>query len=95
MGGSASDLYAQAIKASMTENGLTDADATAYLANNPYNSGNWKQSIGYESYVAMWNNPFACWNFVRRLDYPVLIAACIAGRRFGLQDALFRSRISC
>lgn len=74
MGGSASDLYAQAIKASMTENGLTDADATTYLASNPYNSGNWKQSIGYESYVAMWNNPFACWNFVRRLDYPVLIA---------------------
>ena len=74
MGGTASDLYAQAIKASMIENGLTEADATAYLANNPFNAANWRQSIGYESYIAMWNNPFACWNFVRRLDYPVLIA---------------------
>jgi hypothetical protein len=73
-GGTAAGLYADAVTASMTENGISAADAAAYLLANPYNAANWKQSIGYEGWVAMWNNPFAAWNFVRRLDNPVLTA---------------------
>ncbi len=72
-GGTAQNLYNSAVQSSMTENGVASADATAYIAANPYNAASWKQSIGYQSYVALWNNPFAAWNFVRRLDYPVLI----------------------
>ncbi|QBA20811.1 SusD/RagB family nutrient-binding outer membrane lipoprotein [Chryseobacterium indologenes] len=73
-GGTAAGLYAAAVTASMTENGISATDAAAYLLANPYNAANWKQSIGYEGWVAMWNNPFAAWNFVRRLDNPTLTA---------------------
>ncbi|PWW30803.1 MULTISPECIES: SusD/RagB family nutrient-binding outer membrane lipoprotein [unclassified Chryseobacterium] len=73
-GGTAAGLYAAAVTASMTENGISATDAAAYILANPYNAANWKQSIGYEGWVAMWNNPFAAWNFVRRLDSPVLTA---------------------
>ncbi|WP_370901377.1 SusD/RagB family nutrient-binding outer membrane lipoprotein [Chryseobacterium gossypii] len=73
-GGTAASLYEAAVKASMAENGVSEADANAYISANPYNAANWKQSIGYEGWVAMWNNPFAAWNFTRRLDYPILTA---------------------
>lgn len=73
-GGTAAGLYADAITASMLENGISATDAATYITANPYNSGNWKQSIGYEGWIAMWNNPFAAWNFTRRLDNPVLTA---------------------
>ncbi|WP_419487946.1 SusD/RagB family nutrient-binding outer membrane lipoprotein [Chryseobacterium bernardetii] len=73
-GGTAAGLYAAAVTASMTENGISATDAAAYILANPYNAANWKQSIGYEGWVAMWNNPFAAWNFVRRLDSPTLTA---------------------
>lgn len=71
-GDTAANLYAKAVQNSMTENGVAAADATAYIAAHPYNAANWKQSIGYESYIAFWNNPFAAWTFNRRLDYPVM-----------------------
>ncbi len=71
-GGTAASLFNAAVTASMLENGLTATDANTYLTANPYNAANWKQSIGYEGWVAMWNSPFAAWNFTRRLDYPVL-----------------------
>ncbi|MCS3530511.1 SusD/RagB family nutrient-binding outer membrane lipoprotein [Chryseobacterium sp. JUb7] len=73
-GGTAASLYADAITASMLENGVTATDAATYIAANPYNAANWKQSIGYEGWIAMWNNPFAAWNFTRRLDNPILTA---------------------
>ncbi|WP_288438715.1 SusD/RagB family nutrient-binding outer membrane lipoprotein [uncultured Chryseobacterium sp.] len=71
-GGDAATLFASALQASMAENGVSSADALAYIAAHPLDAANWKQSIGYESWIAMWNNPFSAWNFVRRLDYPVL-----------------------
>jgi hypothetical protein len=74
VGGTAAGLYADAVTASMAENGITGMAVTDYLSANPYNAANWKQSIGYEGWVAMWNSPFAAWNFTRRLDNPVLIA---------------------
>lgn len=73
-GGTPASLYADAVTASMLENGISATDAATYIAANPYNAGNWKQSIGYEGWIAMWNNPFAAWNFTRRLDNPVLTA---------------------
>lgn len=73
-GGTPASLYADAVTASMLENGITATAAATYIAANPYDAANWKQSIGYEGWVAMWNNPFAAWNFTRRLDYPVLAA---------------------
>ncbi|SEH27753.1 SusD/RagB family nutrient-binding outer membrane lipoprotein [Chryseobacterium culicis] len=72
-GGTAADLYTAAVTASMNENGVTSADTGAYLLANPYNASNWKQSIGVQAWIAMFNKGLACWNFTRRLDYPILV----------------------
>ena len=71
-------LFNEAVTASFLQWGKTSSDATAYLAANPYNSSNWKQSIGTEAWIAMYNQPMQGWNFYRRLDYPVLAVAANA-----------------
>jgi hypothetical protein len=68
VGGTAATFYAQAISASMAENEVSAADTATYLAANPYNAANWKQSIGEEAWIALFNRGFAAWNFTRRLD---------------------------
>ncbi len=73
VGGTAATLYAQAITASMIEYGFSPSVATTFIAANPYNAANWKQSIGAQAWVAMFNKGFQAWNFVRRLDYPVFV----------------------
>jgi len=72
-GGAAATLYNTAVTASMNENGVSSASTTTYLAANPYNASNWKQSIGVQAWIAMFNKGFASWNFSRRLDYPTLV----------------------
>jgi len=74
IGGSPAVNYANAITASFTEWGLTSGDATTYIAAHPYNAANWKQSVGEQAWVAMYNQPLTSWNFWRRLDYPALLA---------------------
>ncbi|AZA80715.1 SusD/RagB family nutrient-binding outer membrane lipoprotein [Chryseobacterium lactis] len=72
-GGTAVDLYTAAVTESMRENGVSAANTTTYLAANPINIANWKQSIGTQAWIAMFNKGFASWNFTRRLDYPILV----------------------
>lgn len=72
-GGTAADLYATAVTESMRENGVSAANTAAYLLTNPYNAVNWKQSIGVQAWLAMFNKGFASWNFTRRLDNPTLV----------------------
>lgn len=76
--GSAATNYESAVTASFVEWGLTPTDATAYLTLHPYDSTNWKKSIGEQAWVSMYNQPLTSWNFWRRLDYPQLIAAANA-----------------
>lgn len=64
--------YEEAVLASMELNGVDEGDAQDYVANNPYDASNWKKSIGAEAYTALFDRAFASWNFIRRLDYPVL-----------------------
>ncbi|SDD87712.1 SusD/RagB family nutrient-binding outer membrane lipoprotein [Riemerella columbipharyngis] len=71
VGGTAQSFYDKAVKASMDYWGVSDADATAYLAVNPYDAANWKKSLGEQSWFAMYNRGFTAWTFNRRLDYPV------------------------
>ncbi|AZA80713.1 SusD/RagB family nutrient-binding outer membrane lipoprotein [Chryseobacterium lactis] len=73
VGGTAVDLYTAAVTESMRENGVSAANTATYLASNPYNVTNWKQSIGVQAWIAMFNKGFASWNFTRRLDYPILV----------------------
>ncbi|MET3537242.1 SusD/RagB family nutrient-binding outer membrane lipoprotein [Chryseobacterium limigenitum] len=72
-GDTAANLYNLAVTASMNENGVDPISTTTYLAAHPYNASNWKQSIGVQAWIAMFNRGFACWNFTRRLDAPTLV----------------------
>lgn len=71
-GDTAENLYNAAIRESMTSAGVGSSEITSYLAANPYNSSNWKKSIGEEVYIALFDRAYAAWNFTRRLDFPVL-----------------------
>lgn len=73
VGDTAANLYNAAVTISMNENGVSTANTVTYLAANPYNPSNWKQSIGVQAWLAMFNRGFASWNFTRRLDYPILV----------------------
>lgn len=78
VGGSAATWYESAVRQSMTDSGVSTADAEIYLAAHPYNAANWKKSIGEEAWVALHNRGFEAWYFFRRLDYPVLKAPKVA-----------------
>ena len=71
VGGTAVYWYNAALQSSMDYWHVSAADASAYIAANPYNAANWKKSIGQQAWVAMYNRGFEAWNFSRRLDSPV------------------------
>ena len=74
--GVAATHYNNAITASMNIWGVTTAEATAYLANNPYDGSStaaWKKSIGEQAWIALYNRGFEAWDSWRRLDFPVLV----------------------
>lgn len=77
IGGSAAPLYNIAVTSSFRDWGL-ESEATNYLIDNPYDSTNWKKSIGEQAWVAMYNQAVTSWNFYRRLDYPQLTAPSTA-----------------
>jgi len=71
--GDAAAAYADGITASMNYWGITDEAAIAdYIANNPYDAGNWKASIGLQKWFAFYMNGPQAWAEQRRLDQPVL-----------------------
>jgi hypothetical protein len=69
--------YNAAITASILNWGGTPTQVTAYLAqtNVAYTtaSGTWKEKIGTQSWVALYNNGFEGWTSWRRLDFPILV----------------------
>ena len=73
--------YVAGINASMdywnqfVDGGIAAGDVTAYIAGAGVVSGaNYKQLIGMESWVALYNRGFEAWTKYRRLDFPVLVA---------------------
>ena len=74
--GTAAEHYNNAIRASILFWGGTDAQASAYLAQPAvaYTTapGNYKQKIGTQKWIALYNRPVDAWTEIRRLDYPVL-----------------------
>lgn len=74
--GTAADHYSNAIRASFTYWGAANVDT--YLANPAVAyataAGNFKQKIGTQKWIALYNRPFEGWTEIRRLDYPVLPA---------------------
>lgn len=76
VGGTPESFYNAGVTASILEWGGTAAAAATYLAapNVAYSSapGTYKQKIGYQLWVALYNQPVASWTQWRRLDYPQL-----------------------
>lgn len=74
--GTAAGHYNNAIRASIIYWGGTSGDADEYLANQGVAyataTGNWKQKIGTQKWVALYNRGFEGWTEMRRLDYPVV-----------------------
>lgn len=76
--GSAATHYNNAITASIKAWGGTDADAATYLARPDVAyataTGDWRQKIGFQKWIAMYSRPYEGWTELRRLDYPKLSA---------------------
>ena len=70
--GNAEDFYNAGVKASILNWGGTEDEATAYLATVPYNSGDWKNSIGTQAWLAYYTRGFLGYTTWRRLDAPQL-----------------------
>jgi hypothetical protein len=74
--GTAAEHYNNAIKASILYWGGSEASANTYLLKPEVAyataTGAWKQKIGFQKWIAMYNRPFDGWTELRRLDFPVL-----------------------
>jgi hypothetical protein len=61
---------------SMTDWGVAAADITTYLARTDVAyataTGTWKQKLGEQSWIALYNRGFEAWTSYRRLDFPNL-----------------------
>jgi hypothetical protein len=78
VGGTAESHYNAAITASMQSWGVASADITTYLARTDVAyttaTGTYKQKIGEQAWLALYNRGFEAWTSYRRLDFPVLTA---------------------
>jgi hypothetical protein len=76
VGGTAKEHYDKAITASIRYWGGSAAEATTYLAQPGVNyltaPGGYKQKIGEQKWLALYNRGWDAWIEWRRLDYPVL-----------------------
>ncbi|MDB5020333.1 MAG: hypothetical protein JWQ28_1460, partial [Pedobacter sp.] len=79
VGGTAPVFYANAIRASILDWGGTDAEAAAYLLQPSVAyvtaPGDYRQKIGTQKWIALYNRGIDAWVEQRRLDYPVLAPA--------------------
>lgn len=74
-GGTAAEHYKKAIERSFEEWGSTATAADKYINDNPsvqYDANKWKERIGMQAWIALYNRGFAGWLSWRRLDIPVL-----------------------
>lgn len=74
VGGTAEEHYNNAVSASIMYWGGTQEEADAYLAQADvaYDSANWKERIGTQKWIALYNQGVEAWAEWRRLDFPIL-----------------------
>lgn len=86
VGETAESHYNKAIQASIEYWGGSPAEAAAYLANPEiaYSTapGNWKQKIGMQKWLALYNRGYDAWIDSRRFDYPQFVAPADAASDF-------------
>ncbi len=72
--GTAAEHYNNAIKASIEWWNGTAAEADAYLAKPAVAyataAGDWKQKVGFQKWIGLYNEPIQGWEEMRRLDVP-------------------------
>ena len=79
--GTAVAHYANGIQASLDYWGTTSSDVTAYVANataaysNPLNTKSFREKIGVQKAIALYNRGYDAWTEWRRLDFPKLSPA--------------------
>lgn len=69
VGDDAATFYANGVRASMKFWGVDDANATTFLSENPYDAANWKNIIGTQKWVALYNQGLQGWFERTRLDF--------------------------
>lgn len=67
--GTADSFYNAAIKENMKFWNVPDAAATAYINSVPYNSANWKNSLGTQKWIAMYMQGLQAWFERVRLNF--------------------------
>lgn len=74
VGGSADEFYKNGVEASILEWGGTQADADTYYAQPSVAyataTGDWKEKIGNQAWIAFYNRAWDAWVDSRRLGYP-------------------------
>lgn len=82
VGGTAEEYYNKGITANFQDWGLTVADATAYLAKTDVAyttaTGTWKEKIGMQYWIAMYNRGSEGWYVYRKFDAPTFNLAAVA-----------------
>lgn len=82
VGATAAIHYNKAVTASVVEWGGTEADASSYLSQPSVNyttaTGTYKEKIGTQKWIALYNRGWDAWIEWRRLDYPQLAPAASA-----------------
>jgi hypothetical protein len=82
--GDAAEYYEAAIRASFEAWGLSESDADAYLAQSSVAyataAGDFKEKIGMQKYIALYNQGHEAWTEARRLNYPALLPAASNSR---------------
>lgn len=81
--GDAQLYYESAIEASFQQWGLSKGQALAYLAQPSVAyataAGDFKEKIGIQKYIALYNQGHEAWTEARRLDHPALVPAASTG----------------
>jgi hypothetical protein len=83
VGGLAAGHYSMAITASMQDWGVSAGNIATYLANPSVDyataTGTWRQKIGFQFWLAMYNRGFEGWCVYRKYDAPVMNVAASSG----------------
>lgn len=96
VGGSAESHYREAIEASILYWGGTAKAVSDYLGKeevdylNAKSGADYKEKIGKQLWIAMYDRSDAAWLHWRRLDFPKLVAPSEAQSRFGLTEPPYR-----
>jgi hypothetical protein len=75
--GTAEEHYNKAVEASILYWGGTGSDVTAYLAQSNVNyttaAGTYKEKIGIQTWIALYNRGIEAWTGWRKFDFPAIL----------------------